>query len=56
MQLQIQRPLQCLFDIYNTLSKSNKRRHIEFYKEVKDEFQKQLSTEKIDIHDVADQR
>ena len=56
MQLQIQRPLQCLFDIYNTLSKSNKRRHIEFYKEVKDQFQKQLSTEKIDIHDVADQR
>ena len=28
------------------LSKFNKRRHIEFYKEVKDELQNQLSTEK----------
>ena len=38
--------------IHNTLSKSNKRRHIKFYKEVKDELQKQLSTEKIDIDDL----
>ena len=31
--------------IYNALSKSDKRRHIAFYKEVKERLQKQLSTE-----------
>lgn len=31
--------------IYNALSKSDKRRHITFYKEVKERLQKQLSTE-----------
>ena len=40
--------------IYNALQKSNIRRHIKFYKEVKNEHQKQLSTEKIDIDDVED--
>ena len=41
--------------IYNTLPKSDKRRHIKFYKEVKDELQKQLSTEKIHIDELEDQ-
>ena len=41
--------------IYNTLPKYNKRRHIKFYEEVKDELQKQISTEKIDIDDLEDQ-
>ena len=36
--------------VYNALRKSNTRRHIEFYKEVKDELQKQLSTEQIQKH------
>lgn len=33
-------------NIYNTLTESNKRRQIEFYKEVKYEFRKQLYTQK----------
>ena len=41
--------------MYNTLTESNKRRYIEFYKEVKDEFRKQLSTEKKDFDGVEDQ-
>ena len=42
--------------LYNTLPKSNMRRQFEFYKKVKDQLQKQLSTEKkIDIDGIEDQ-
>ena len=41
--------------IFNALPKSNKKRHIAFYEEVKDKLQKQLSTEKIDIDNLEDQ-
>ena len=41
--------------IYNTLTESNKRRQIEFYKEVKYEFRKQLYTKKKDSNEVEDQ-
>ena len=41
--------------ICNALPKSNKKRHIAFYEEVKDKLQKQLSTEKIDIDNLEDQ-
>lgn len=42
-------------NIYNTLTESNKRRQIEFYKEVKYEFRKQLYTKKKDSNEVEDQ-
>ena len=41
--------------IYSTLPKSNKRRHIKFYEEVKDEPQNNFLLKKIDVDDIEDQ-